>query len=94
MTIPPRAPDRREDARAYFFRMARWIVALAAILVIIALALLARQGPLRPAVIGGTIAGVFLSVTIGCGLFAAAFFSDRSGHDQDVGQSRKIDRDD
>jgi hypothetical protein len=31
-----------------------------------------------------TIAGVFLSVVIGCGLFAAAFFSDQSGHDRDV----------
>jgi hypothetical protein len=29
-----------------------------------------------------TIAGVFFSVLLGCGLFAAAFYSDKSGHDE------------
>jgi hypothetical protein len=31
-----------------------------------------------------TILGVFISVVLGCGLFALAFFSDKSGHDDDV----------
>ncbi|MBY8822587.1 DUF1971 domain-containing protein [Sphingomonas colocasiae] len=31
-----------------------------------------------------TIGGVFVSVLLGCGLFAAAFFSDKSGHDEQV----------
>jgi hypothetical protein len=31
-----------------------------------------------------TTLGVFFSVLLGCGLFAAAFFSDKSGHDQSV----------
>jgi hypothetical protein len=31
-----------------------------------------------------TVLGVFLSVLLGCGLFALAFYSDKSGHDEDV----------
>lgn len=31
-----------------------------------------------------TILGVFVSVLLGCGLFALAFFSNKSGHDEDV----------
>jgi hypothetical protein len=30
------------------------------------------------------IGGVFFSVVLGCGLFAASFYSDKSGHDQSV----------
>ncbi len=93
MTIPPRNPDRMATARADFFRMLRWIVVLGVILVIAALVVLARQGLARPAVVIGTIAGVFLSITLGCGLFAAAFFSDKSGHDEDASRSGQIDPD-
>lgn len=31
-----------------------------------------------------TILGVFISMLLGCGLFALAFFSDKSGHDDEV----------
>ncbi len=55
--------------------------------------LLTIQGLARPAVVIGTIAGVFLSITLGCGLFAAAFFSDKSGHDEKASRSSKIDPD-
>ncbi len=41
-----------------------------------------------------TVLGVFVSVVLGCGLFALAFFSDKSGHDEDVGNSTKTRRDD
>jgi hypothetical protein len=34
-----------------------------------------------------TVVGVFFSVILGCGLFAAAFFSDKSGHDQSVSEA-------
>ena len=34
-----------------------------------------------------TILGVFVSVVLGCGLFALAFFSDKSGHDDDASNS-------
>jgi hypothetical protein len=93
MTIPPRDPNRMATARADFFRMIRWIVLVGIILVIAALTVLARQGLARPAVVIGTIAGVFLSITLGCGLFAAAFFSDKSGYDEDASRSGRNDPD-
>jgi hypothetical protein len=89
MTIPPQDPSRLSAARADFFRMVRWIVAIGVLMVIGALVYLARQGPLQPAVVGATIGGVFLSITIGCGLFAAAFFSDKSGHDEAANRNRR-----
>ena len=87
MTIPPRDPNRQAAARADFFRMMRWIVAAGVILVIAALILLSRQGLARPPVVIGTIVGVFFSILLGCGLFAAAFFSDKSGHDEDASRA-------
>ena len=41
-------------------------------------------GPLQLHMVVATVAGVFVSVLLGCGLFAAAFFSDKSGHDRNV----------
>ena len=42
-----------------------------------------------------TILGVFVSMVLGCGLFALAFFSDKSGHDANVtnATSRRDDPD-
>jgi hypothetical protein len=88
MTLPPQDANRRQAARADFFRMVRWIVAIGVIMVIAALVWLARQGPLHPAVVVGTIGGVFLSITLGCGLFAAAFFSDKSGYDEEASRAQ------
>lgn len=93
MTIPPRDPNRRASARADFFRMARWIVLVGVIMVAGALFVLARQGLARPAVVIGTIAGVFFSILLGCGLFAAAFFSDKSGHDEEASRAGRKDPD-
>jgi hypothetical protein len=39
-----------------------------------------------------TTLGVFFSVVLGCGLFAAAFFSDKSGYDQSVTDITKSER--
>lgn len=93
MTIPPRDPNRRANARADFFRMVRWIVLVAVIMVAGALFALGRQGLARPPVVIGTIAGVFFSILLGCGLFAAAFFSDKSGHDEDASGAGRDDLD-
>lgn len=93
MTIPPREPNRMAQARADFFRMVRWIIAVGVVLVIAALVVLARQGLARPSVVIGTIAGVFLSILLGCGLFAAAFFSDKSGHDERASRATENDPD-
>jgi hypothetical protein len=40
-----------------------------------------------------TTLGVFFSVLLGCGLFAAAFFSDKSGYDEKVTDVTKSERD-
>lgn len=93
MTIPPRDPSRQAAARADFFRMMRWIVAVGVILVIAAIVALVSQGLARPSVVIGMIAGVFFSILLGCGLFAAAFFSDKSGHDEDASRAGSDDPD-
>ena len=36
-----------------------------------------------------TVIGTFFSVALGCGLFAAAFFSDKSGHDQSISDATR-----
>ena len=38
--------------------------------------------PMTIVVVSATIGGVFLSTLLGCGLFALAFYSDKSGHDE------------
>jgi hypothetical protein len=45
---------------------------------------LGLTGSLDANLVIATVVGVFFSVILGCGLFAAAFFSDKSGHDQSV----------
>jgi len=87
-TMPGPEQNRLAAAKAEFLRMLAWIGAAGVVMVVAALFYLSRQGALRPAIVGATIAGVFLSIAIGCGLFAAAFFSDRSGHDEAVAAAR------
>ena len=92
MTIPPRDQSRQAKARADFFRMVRWIMLVGVIMVAGALFILARQGLALPSVVIGTIGGVFFSILLGCGLFAAAFFSDKSGYDEEVTDVTKSER--
>ena len=82
MTNDPRSV--RGEAIAEFRRMMKWISLAAVLMVAAALAFLASQGTLTLHMVIATIAGTFLSVMLGCGLFALAFFSDKSGHDQNV----------
>ena len=69
---------------AEFKRIVGWIVAAAVVMVGGALTYLALTGDLETNMVIATIVGVFFSVVLGCGLFAAAFFSDKSGHDQSI----------
>ncbi|MES2055217.1 MAG: hypothetical protein V4564_04685 [Pseudomonadota bacterium] len=73
-----------DTARDQFRRMMLVISAVAVVMVVGALYFLSLNGPLTIHLVVATIAGVFFSVLLGCGLFAAAFFSSKSGHDQDV----------
>jgi hypothetical protein len=79
----------RNKAAAEFRRMVVWIAIAGILLVIASLWYLSLYGPLRLHMVVATIAGVFVSILLGCGLFAAAFFSDKSGHDQSVTDATK-----
>ena len=89
------ASDRRQAA-AEFKRILKWIVGIAVVMVAGALTYLHLTGDLDANMVIATTAGVFFSVVLGCGLFAAAFFSDKSGIDRQVSDStlRERERDD
>jgi hypothetical protein len=83
----------RQQAIAEFKRILIWIVAIAVLMVIGALIYLHLYSTLDANTVIAVTAGVFFSVLLGCGLFAAAFFSDKSGYDQSVNDSTKSERD-
>ncbi len=76
--------NQREKAKAEFRRMMLVIVVIAVLMVIGALYWLHTQGTLTVHMVIASILGVFFSVVLGTGLFALAFFSDKSGHDTNV----------
>ena len=76
--------DERQQATAEFWRIIRWIAAIGVVMVAGALIYLGSTGDLTVSMVVATVIGVFVSVLLGCGLFAAAFFSDKSGHDQRI----------
>ena len=82
-------PDDRQQATAEFWRMVKWIVAIGVLATVLALVYLGLTGDLYLHMIVAVIGGVFLSVLLGCGLFAASFYSDKSGHDQRVTDATK-----
>jgi lipopolysaccharide export LptBFGC system permease protein LptF len=86
-------PSDRQRAATEFKRMVRWIVAIAIAMVGLALTYLHLSGGLTVNMVVATVLGVFFSVVLGCGLFAASFFSDKSGHDQSVSDSTRRERD-
>ncbi|MXO63281.1 hypothetical protein [Qipengyuania oceanensis] len=59
------------------------------LMVVGALFFLSSQGPVSIHMVVATILGVFVSVLLGTGLFALAFFSDKSGHDENVTDATK-----
>ena len=74
----------KRDATLEFRRMMKWIIIIAVVMVAAALTFEASQGPLYVHMVVATVLGVFFSMVLGCGLFALAFFSDKSGHDDVV----------
>lgn len=82
-------PDRRQTAAVEFRRILKWIVAVAVLMTAGALAYLGATGELSANLVIATTLGVFFSVLLGSGLFAAAFFSDKSGHDQDIADATR-----
>ncbi|WP_025561041.1 hypothetical protein [Sphingomonas sp. UNC305MFCol5.2] len=86
---------RTDHAKAWneFRRMMLWIALAGVLMVAGALWYLSINDALYLSAILATIGGVFLSTLLGCGLFAAAFFSDKSGHDADVSSATHHDAD-
>ena len=81
--------DQQGQAKAEFWRMIRWIAVIGVLMAGLAIAYLAMTGELYLHLVVATIIGVFFSVLLGCGLFAASFFSDKSGHDQTVSDATR-----
>ena len=81
--------NSRKQATAEFRRMMKWIILVAVLMVIGALAYLGATGDLTTSMVIATMGGVFFSVLLGCGLLAAAFFSDKSGLDQRITNATK-----
>lgn len=84
--------EHQRDALRDFKRMIGWIVLVGILMVAGALWYISLYEPLRLHMVIATIAGVFFSVLLGSGLFAAAFYSDKSGHDRDVSDATRHDR--
>ena len=85
--------SERQQALAEFRRIMKWVAAIAVLMVVGALTYLALTGDLTPNMVIATTLGVFFSVLLGCGLFAAAFFSSKSGHDQHITDATRSERD-
>jgi predicted Na+-dependent transporter len=94
--LPPRSSamaSSRQQALAEFRRVMKWIALVAVLMVVGALTYLYFYSTLDVSTVVAVTLGVFLSVVLGCGLFAAAFFSANSGHDQEVSDVTKSERD-
>ena len=85
----PQIMNEREKALREFWRMARWIVGIGVLMAGGAILYLGLTGELYLHLVVATLGGVFFSVVLGCGLMAASFFSDKSGHDQVVTDATK-----
>jgi len=84
--------SERQQAVAEFKRIMKWIAVIAVLMVAGALIYLYLTSSLDASTVIATTLGVFFSVLLGCGLFAAAFFSDKSGYDQNVTDVTKSER--
>ena len=74
----------RQKAADEFRRALRWIAVLSVLVVIAGLVVLRAMDAWSLHAVIATVLGLFLSTLLGAGLFALAFFSDKSGHDDDV----------
>ena len=83
----------RQAAMAEFKRIMIVIAAIAVLMVAAALTYLYFFSTLDTHTVIAVTIGTFFATLLGCGLFAAAFFSDKSGHDQDVTDASRSERD-
>ena len=76
--------SNRQQALAEFRRIMKWIALIAVLMVAGSLTYLYLYSTLDVSTVIAVTFGVFLSILLGCGLFAAAFFSANSGYDESV----------
>ena len=76
--------DKRARAGKEFRTMMKWIVLAAILMVVGGLYYSSLFTELTTHLVIAVILGTFFSVVLGSGLFALAFFSDKSGHDDNV----------
>ena len=84
--------SRHEQARREFKRMLLAIFAISGFVLAAVLWWMSTQGDLRLHMVVATIAGVSASMLLGAGLMALAFYSNKSGTDDEVANSTR-DRD-
>ena len=85
-------PTDRQKAIAEFKRIILIIAVIAVLMVVAALTYLHFTSTLDTSMVIATTFGVFFATLLGCGLFAAAFFSDKSGHDRQVDEASRSER--
>jgi hypothetical protein len=83
----------KQQAAREFKRSLKWIAGIGVLTVIGALFYLKAMDAWSVHAVIATVLGVFISMLLGCGLFALAFFSDKSGHDEDVTNATSKRRD-
>ncbi len=76
--------DQRARAGKEFRSMMKWIVLAAILMVVGGLYYSSLFTELTTHLVIAVVLGTFVSVVLGAGLFALAFFSDKSGHDENV----------
>lgn len=81
--------EHRAKAAREFRGMLKWIVLAAILMVGGGLYYSSLMTELTVHVVLAVVLGTFFSVILGTGLFALAFFSDKSGHDDDVTDATK-----
>lgn len=79
---------KQQAAALEFRRMIKWIVVAGVLMVIGALLYIRAMDAWSLHAVIATVLGVFVSVLLGSGLFALAFFSDKSGHDDNVASTK------
>ena len=82
----------RQSALAEFKRIMAVIALISVLMVVGALIYLYLFSTLDTNTVIAVTLGTFFATLLGCGLFAAAFFSDKSGHDQNVTDASKSER--
>lgn len=84
--------SRHEQARREFKRMLLAIFAISGVVLAAVLWWMSTQGDLSLHMVLATVAGVMASMMLGAGLMALAFYSSKSGTDDDVTNATR-DRD-